>query len=161
MNTAHPPAEPPTSTSKIRKGAIINGFINALINGAIQAWTLSGETSVPLSVDGITNDEHTVFGAAVPLAVSLAMILTGISYLSIPTPRPRFFPRFVGLVLKHGFFVFGVIVSFAVLWQRFLGSIPVSAPVAVAILAVIAGVVSGLINFMTLQAGQDSPRLTA
>jgi hypothetical protein len=139
----------------LAKGAAVSGVINAVINGAIQWWLLAGHSPLPLTVDGITNDEHTVFGAAVPLAVSLAMILTAVAYTSAPKPRPPFYPTFLWLVVKHGFFALGVIVTFAVLWQRILGSILVSLPVAVILLGLIAGVVSAIVNYMTLRAGRQ------
>lgn len=136
----------------IAKGAAISGLINAVINGAIQWWLLSGHAPLPLTVDGITNDEHTVFGAAVPLAVSLAMILTAVAWKTLEKPRPAFCPTFLWLVVKHGLFTLGVIVTFAVLWQRIFGSILVSLPVAVILLGLIAGVVSALVNLMTIRA---------
>jgi hypothetical protein len=145
---------PHASVSELRasvlKGAIISGVINAVINGAIQWWLLAKHAPLALTVDGITNDEHTVFGAAVPLAVSLAMILTAVAYTTIKGPKPPFFPLFVGLVVKHGFFALGIIITFAVLWQRFLGSIFVPLWGAVVILGLVAGIVSAVVNYMTI-----------
>lgn len=145
---------PPASVSELRasvlKGATISGVINAVINGAIQWWLLAKHAPLALTVDGITNDEHTVFGAAVPLAVSLAMILTAVAYTTIKGPKPSFFPLFVGLVVKHGFFALGIIITFAVLWQRFLGSIFVPLWGAVVILGLVAGIVSAVVNYMTI-----------
>jgi len=138
--------------AEIRKGALISGAINAVINGAIQWYLLSGHGSLPLTVDGITNDEHTVFGAAVPLAVSLAMILTAVAYTTIKGPKPSFYPAFLWMVVKHGFFALGVAVTFAVLWQRILGSIEVSLPVGVIILGLVAGVASAAVNYLTIRA---------
>ena len=144
----------PESSSALRdsvlKGAVISGVINAVINGAIQWWLLAKHAPLPLTVDGITNDDHTVFGAAVPLAVSLAMILTAVAFTTIKGPKPRFFPLFVGLIVKHGFFALGIIITFAVLWQRMFGSILVPLWAAVLILGLVAGVVSALVNYMTI-----------
>jgi hypothetical protein len=139
----------------IAKGAAISGVINAVINGAIQWFLLAGHGPLPLTVDGITNDEHTVFGAAVPLAVSLAMILTAVAYTTVKKPRPPFYPTFLWLVIKHGFFALGVIVTFAVLWQRIFGSITVPLAAAVLILGLVAGVVSALVNYMTIRASLE------
>jgi len=136
----------------IAKGAAVSGVINAIINGAIQWWLLAGHSPLPLTVDGITNDEHTVFGAAVPLAVSLAAILTAVAWTTLKKPRPPFYPTFLWLTVKHGFFALGVIITFAVFWQRIFGSILVSLPVAVIILGFVAGVVSALVNYMTIRA---------
>lgn len=136
------------------KGALLTGVINAVINGAIQWFLLAGHVPIPLTVDGITNDEHTVFGTAVPLSVSLAMILTAVAYLTVKAPKPPFFPAFLVLTLKHGFLALGVVVTGAVFWQRIVGSVSVSLPVAVVILGLIAGVVAALVNYLTLQAAR-------
>jgi hypothetical protein len=88
----------------------------------------------------------------VPLAVSLAMILTAVAYQTVKTAKPPFFPTFLWMTIKHGFFALGVIVTFAVLWQRSVGTILVSLPIAVLILGLVAGVVAGVVNFMTVRA---------
>lgn len=139
---------------KILRGAITGGLINAVINGAIQLYLLKDHAPVPLSVDGITNDAHTVFGAAVPLAVSLAMILTVIGYLTLKEAKKPFWPDVLWLTVKHGLFAFGLIVSGAVIWQRVMGSVSVSLVMAAAILAVVAGLVAGMINYMTIHASR-------
>jgi hypothetical protein len=147
--------ENPADPSTILKGAALSGVINAVINGAIQWYLLSGETALPLTVDGITNEEHTVFGAAVPLAVSLATILTAVAYTTIKTAKPPFYPTFLWMTVKHGFFALGVVVTFAVFWQRIFGSIVVSLPVAVVILALVAGVASAAVNYLTIRASME------
>lgn len=134
------------------KGALLSGVINAVINGAIQWFLLKGHAPLPLTVDGITNDEHTVFGAAVPLAVSLAMILTAVAYSTVKGAKPRFYPTFLWMTVKHGFFALGMIITFAVLWQRIVGSVEVSLTAAVLILGLVAGIVSGVVNYMTIKA---------
>lgn len=141
---------------KVLKGAIIGGLINAIINGAIQLYLLKDHAPVPLSVDGITNDAHTVFGAAVPLAVSLAMILTVIGYLTLKEAKKPFWPDVLWLTVKHDLFAFGLIVFGAVVWQRVMGSVSVSLIMAAAILSVVAGLVAGMINYMTIYASRLS-----
>jgi hypothetical protein len=136
----------------ILKGSVLTGVINAAINGGIQWYLLKGHAPLPLTVDGITNDEHTVFGAAVPLAVSLAMILTAVAYLTVKFPKPPFLPGFLWMTVKHGFFALGLVVTFAVFWQRMFGSIEVSLATAVLTLGVVAGLVSGVVNYMTISA---------
>ena len=150
MSAAHTASAP--TDSAIAKGAALSGIINALINGAIQWYLLADYASLPLTVDGITNEEHTVFGAAVPLAVSLAMILTAVAFMTVKAPKPPFYPTFLWMTVKHGFFALGVIVTFAVLWQRTFGSILVPLPVAVLILALVAGLVAAMVNYMTMRA---------
>lgn len=141
----------PTSAD-ILKGAVIGGAINAVINGGIQAWRLAGSGPLPLTVDAITNDAHSVFGAAVPLGVSLAMILTVVARATLKGPKPPIYPTFLGMAVKNGFFVLGVTVTFAVLWQRIFGSVTVPFWVGIAILGLIAGVISAIVNLMTLRA---------
>ena len=67
---------------------------------------MRGHAPIPLTVDAITNDQDTVLGAAVLLAVSLAMILTVIVYLTLKAPKRRSWPDVLWLTIKHG--VFGV-----------------------------------------------------
>lgn len=144
------------SNSKILRGAVVTGVINALINGVIQLFFLWGHTPIPLSVDAITNDANTVLGAAVPLAVTLAMILTVIAYLTLKAPKRPFLPSGLWLTIKHGVFTFGLVVLAAVIWQRLMGTVSVSLITAVIVLAVIAGLVAGVVNFMTIRASLQS-----
>ena len=148
------PTDTPVSPSnaKILRGAVTGGVINGLINGAIQWFLLRGHVPIPLTVDAITNDQDTVLGAAVPLAVTLAMILTVIAYLTLKAPKRRFWPGVLWLTIKHGVFAFGLIVAGAVVWQRVMGTIPISLAAAVMVLSVVAGLVAGLVNYMTLHA---------
>ena len=138
--------------TQILQGAIATGISNAVINGAIQWFLLRGQMSIPLSVDGITNDQQTVFGTAVPLAVSIAMILTVVSYLLLKASKRRFVPDVLWLTVKHGVFAFGLSVSGAVVWQRLMGTVPVSLVTAVVLLGMVAGLVGGMIQFMTVRA---------
>lgn len=134
----------------IRKAAIISGVVNAVINGAIQAYFLWGKTSVPMSVDAISAGTHTVLGSAVPLAVSLAMILTAVAHWTLKAPKKPFVPTTLWLIVKHGLFAFGTLVAAAVVWQRVVGTVDVSVATAVLLLAVMAGIVAGLVNYMTI-----------
>ena len=148
------PAASPAALSHadIVRGSVISGISNAFINGAIQWFLLRGLLSIPLSVDGITNDEQTVLGTAVPLAVSIAMILTVVAYLTLKALKRPFFPDVLWLTIKHGVFAFGLTVAGAVMWQRLMGTVPVSLTMAVIVLGVVAGAVGGLINYMTIRA---------
>jgi hypothetical protein len=83
------------------------------------------------------------------------MILTAIAYKTDKRTKPPFFPTGVWLTVKHGFFTLGIIVTFAVFWQRLLGSIFVSLPVAVLILGTLAGVVAFTVNYMTARAAYE------
>lgn len=135
----------------ILKGSVLTGVINAIINGSIQYFFLKNKTPVAISVDSITNNDDTVLGASVPLAISLAMILTIVAFFNIKDKKVPFFPAAFLLTLKHGFFTFGVITSLAVLWQRYVGMVEVSLVTALLIVGLIAGIVSGVVNYLTIK----------
>lgn len=151
---------------KIFTGAITTAVINGLINGAIQLVLLKDHAPLPLSVNGITNETRTVLGEAVPLAVTLAMILTVVAYLTLKAPKRPFLPSGLWLTLKHGIFAFGAVVAGAIVWQRVMGSVEASLLMAVMVMCVIAGVIAGAINYMTIRAslldnGPDQAPVTA
>jgi hypothetical protein len=132
------------------KGALMGGVINAIINGAINWFQVKGKTELYLTVDAITNTEHTVLGGAVILAASLAAILTLISYYTVKSQnKPPFYPKALLLTLRNTFFAFGVMVTLAILVQRIGGSIVVSPITGVVIVALVAGVVAAVVDYMT------------
>jgi hypothetical protein len=142
--------------SALRRAAVLNGVINAVINMAIQALLLRGKGPIPLTADAISSTDHTVLSGAVPLAVSLAMILTAIGWMTTKGTKRRFFPHIVMLILKHGFLAFGVVVSGAVIWQRLAGTVSVSVPVAVVVLGLIAGLVAAAVHYFTAYANSET-----
>ena len=128
----------------------MGGIINAIINGVINWFQVKGKTELYLTVDAITNTEHTVLGGAVILAASLAAILTIISYFTVKSPdKPPFYPRALLITLKNTFFAFGVMVTISILIQRIAGSIVVTPFTGVVIVGLVAGVVAGLVDYMT------------
>lgn len=136
--------------STIFKGAIASGIINALINGTINWFQLGDTTTIKLTIDSITSEEHTVFGEAVILGTSLAFILTCIAYLTIKKAnKPKFFPDFFLVALKQSVFVFGAIVIFAILLQNSYGSIEVSKSFAAIVTGIVAGIASSYIDYST------------
>ncbi|MEO5585604.1 MAG: hypothetical protein ABIQ75_09125 [Flavobacteriales bacterium] len=137
--------------SKVVKGAVTNGVINGAINGIIQYFFLKGKAPIAVSVDSITNNEDTVLGAAVGLAITLAMIGTVVTYFSIKENKVRFYPSAFWAVIRHGFFTFGVVASLSVLWQRYVGTVEVPLWTALIIIALIAGAVAGIINYLTIE----------
>lgn len=137
---------------EIIKGSIITGAINAVINGGIQYFFLKDKVPIAISVDSITNNEDTVLGAAVGLAITLAMISTVVTYFNIKDIKVKFYPTCFWSVIKHGFFTFGLVTSLAVLWQRYMGTVEVPLFTALLIIGVIAGIVSGIVNYLTLKA---------
>jgi hypothetical protein len=136
----------------ILKGAVLSGVINAVINGAIQAFILWGSGPIPLSVDSIATETHTVLGSSVPLAVSLAMILTAVAHWTLKAPKKPFLPTTLWLVVKHGLLAFGTVVAAAVVWQRAVGTVEVSLATAVVFLGIVAGLVAAMVNYMTISA---------
>jgi lysylphosphatidylglycerol synthetase-like protein (DUF2156 family) len=139
-----------TTKSALMKGAITTGIINAIINGGVQYFLLNDKEVIPISVDAITNTEVTVLGTAVSLAITLSIILTLIGYFTVKGEKVKFFPTAFWLTIKHGFFIFGVITSVAVLWQRYMGTIEVSLIWGLVIIGIITGIVSAVINYLTL-----------
>ena len=137
--------------SKLLKGAALTGVINAVINGGIQYFFLKGHSSIPISVDSITNTTETVLGTAVMLAITLSMILTLVGYFGIKGKKAALFPTTFLLTLKHGFVTFGILTSLAVVWQKYVGTVEVSLVSALIIIGVIAGLVSGFVNYFTLK----------
>jgi hypothetical protein len=152
-STSHPMTKP-----DILKVAVLSGVINAVINGAIQYFLMRGTASIPLSVDSIGTETHTVLGSSVPLAVSLAMILTAVTHWTLKAPKQPFVPTTLWLVVKHGLFAFGAVVAAAVMWQRTVGTVEVGLGTAVLILGIVAGIVSAVVNYMTISAVlEDAP----
>jgi hypothetical protein len=142
--------QPTLTQAEILKGAVISGIINAVINGAIQFFILRGAGPMPLTVDSIGTETHTVLGSSVPLAVSLAMILTAVAHATVNVPKKPFVPTTLWLVIKHGLFAFGTVVALAVVWQRVMGTVEVGVGTAVVILGVVAGLVAAIVNYMTI-----------
>lgn len=142
----------PTSLSELKKSAFIGGAINAVINGIINWFSVKDLDKVLISDNLISSTEHTLFSGAVPLAVSLAFILTGVAYLSTKIPnKPSYFPSIFWLSMKHTFMAFGIAVTFGVMWQRWMGSIEISPILATICTGLIAGVVAGIVNYMTIK----------
>lgn len=135
---------------KVFKGAIVNGIINGIINGAIQWFSFRKYDSIPISVDSIANDEFTILGKAVHLAVTLGMVLTLIAFFSIPKPARPSIPKRIWLTVKHGFFTFGVVTGLSVLWQYNFGTVQVSAFTGTIMVGLIAGIVASVVNYLTI-----------
>jgi vacuolar-type H+-ATPase subunit I/STV1 len=139
----------------IMKGALVGGAINAIINGTIKWFTFRDMESIPLSVDCITNSTHTVLSTAIPLAFLLSMILTLAAYFTIKGNKKAFYPTAVWLIIKHGFFTFGVVTAMAVMWQFSFGSIQVGPLAATFIVGMIAAVVTVTVNYLTISNCQE------
>lgn len=140
------------STRKLAlKDALVAGLTTFVVDGIIQFFSLRGETPIAITVDSITNTQHTVFGSSVALALLLAVIMTIINYFKIKGPKVPFFPAVFLLMIRHGFFAFGVFTTIAVMWQRWFGTIEVGLFPAVLMVAFIAGIVSATVNYLTIE----------
>jgi hypothetical protein len=135
----------------IQKSAVSNGFTNFIINGIINWFMLDkSQTTIYLTQDQISSNTPTVFASAVPLAVSLAFILTSVVYTQIKNVnKPKYFPTYFIKAVKHSIYAFGLVVIFALLLQRYAGNISVSLPIAAVIAGIIAGVVSAIVDYET------------
>ena len=137
--------------NEIKKGAAINGVVNAVINGIINWFILDkSHPTMLLTQDQISSSSHTVFSGAVPLAISLAFILTSIAFFQTKVDnKPSYFPTFFVKALKHSVYAFGLVVIFAILLQRYAGEVEVSLPLAAIIAGIIAGIVAAIVDFET------------
>jgi hypothetical protein len=133
---------------EIDKGAITGGVINAVINGLINWFQVRNLDQVLVTDNLISSEEHTLFSGAVPLAVSLAFILSGVAYATTKLPeKPAYFPKYFVKSLWYAFATFGIVVTLGVIWQRFMGSVSIS-PLAAAVCAgIIAGIVAAVVNY--------------
>jgi putative flippase GtrA len=141
-----------STQSDLQKGAIVGGVINAVINGLIYWFQVKGQAEVALTEDSISSTAHTVFASAVPLATSLAFILSSIAYFSVKVPgKPSYFPKVFLFALKNALFAFGTITVIGILVQRFMGTVHVSPVTATLITALIAGLIAGVVDYLTKQ----------
>lgn len=135
---------------EILKGALMSGVINAVINGIVNWFMVRGEAEILLTQDLISSNTQTVFSGIVPLATSLAFILTTIAFFTFKIPgKPNYFPKVFFLALRNTFMAFGLVIAIAIMIQKYASDI-VATPVASAILAgIIAGLVAGLVDYIT------------
>ncbi len=134
----------------LRKDALIGGAINAVTNGSINWFSLKDQAGILLTDNLIDSKAHTVFAGAVPLAVSLAFIFTSVAYFTTKVEnKPSYIPTYFLRALRHSIYAFGLVTVFAILLQRFAGSIEVTPVVAAAISGIIAGIVGAIVNFDT------------
>jgi hypothetical protein len=139
--------------NELLKSSIIGGLINGIINGVTNWFEVKGKTSILLTQNVISSTEETVFSLAVPLAVSLAFMGTSIAYLTLKFKnKPPYFPTVFLTGLKHAFFVFGVVVAFAVLIQRFAGSISTTPLGSAIVVGVVAAIIAMVVNYLTVTA---------
>lgn len=134
------------SKADIVKKSMVGALINGFINGGISAATFFRHESVPITLDHISNQEVTVFGQGVMLALMLTLILTGVEFSTLakrmrkegaPFSRP-FWPWGAKLAVRNGLAAFGAAMVVAVMWQRFVGTVTVPPLVATLLMFAIA-----------------------
>lgn len=154
-----------TDPTQVRaQDALIPAAINALINGAIAYAGFKAEQAIPMTLDLISAEQHTVWGQGVTLAFALGIILSIITAkifanhavkadasLAPRVQRPVF-PFVFKVALGNAVALFGWFVALAVLWQRVLGSIEVSPVVAAALVGMLAGVITVVVEVRTKRA---------
>jgi hypothetical protein len=136
--------------AQILMGAWASGIINAFINGLINWFTMDKSRPLFLTQDRISSQMHTVFSSAVPLAVSLAFILSSIAFFTIKQQgKPPYFPKVFLMALKHSIYAFGVVTILALILQRFAGQVEVSYASGAIFAGIIAGITAGLVDYET------------
>lgn len=147
---------------KVRlQDSLIGGTINALINGAIAYASFKSMSSVPLSLDMISNDEVSVWGQAVSLTFGLGIILSLItSYLFIKALKQRFpskselinssfWHHIIPIALANSAALFGWFVAAAVIWTKYIGEVYVSVITAAILVGFFAFIVTIFIEMRT------------
>jgi hypothetical protein len=135
----------------ILKGSLLVGVINAIIN-SLQYWFSMAKDypTIFLTQNSISSDIPTVFSKAVPVAVSLCFFVTSITFWTTKMPdKPPYFPGYFLKALKHCVFAFGLVTIFAILFQKYMGSIEVSHATATIVTGLIAGMITVLVDFET------------
>ncbi len=152
----------PSSAPQVRwQDSAIPAALNGLINGAIAWFSFRAQATVPLSVDLISSQQHTVWGQGTMLAFALGLILTVVTWKvyamhlakSHPEWLPRvqraLFPDVAGIALRNTLMLFGSFVLLAVLWQRLVGSVEVSPGLAAALVGLLAAIITAVVEVRT------------
>ena len=138
------------NSHKLLTGAVVTGIINAVINGLINWFQVKGQSGIMITSDSISGQEHTVMSGAIILAFTLSVIIASIAYFTVKAEgKPSYFPSAFLLTLRNAFFLFGLIVTLAILWQRLAGSVTVMPAVAATLVGAIAGIVAGVTDYLT------------
>jgi hypothetical protein len=137
------------------RDAVIPAVINAIINGAIAYNGFSGRDGVPLSVDSISTTEMTVWSQVVTMALSLSIVLTGITCWMMRREAPASMAAVARATVDNALFALGVLVASAIIWQRVLGTVLVSPAVAAVIVAGFAAAVTVMVQVRTVTALQQ------
>lgn len=144
--------------------SLIPAALNTIINGGIAYAGFKSAESIPLTLDLISSEQHTVWGQGVTLAFALGIILSIVTAKVFanhaikidpslaPFLRQPIFPVVMRIAINNGASLFGWFVALAILWQRMVGSISVTPMTAAALVGILAGVITVIVEVRTKQA---------
>lgn len=148
----------------IRREAVKSGVTTAAINVLMNWFKFGGRTLHPLTFDNISATEYSVFGSAGPASFFVCAILGTFVFFTFRKKaklqqlapnalldRPFFFFG-IKTVLFYTFFLFGMVITAAIFWQRFFGTVLVNRVTATLCLSLISGLASLFINASTMRA---------
>ncbi|HAS8309469.1 hypothetical protein [Vibrio vulnificus] len=143
------------------KDSFIAGLINGTINGYIASHHFKGMSSVPMSMEMISNSQVTVWGQAISLTFGLGIILSLITstlflrQLRISHPQYRhelqrsFWKDLLPIALMQAGALFGWFVALAVIWTKYAGVVMVSPMAAVVLTGLFAFVITIVVEVRT------------
>ncbi|END5389954.1 permease [Vibrio vulnificus] len=143
------------------KDSFIAGLINGAINGYIASHHFKGMSSVPMSMEMISNSQVTVWGQAISLTFGLGIILSLITstlflrQLKISHPQYRhelqrsFWKDLLPIALMQAVALFGWFVALAVIWTKYAGVVMVSPMAAVVLTGLFAFVITIVVEVRT------------
>ncbi|EHZ7121842.1 permease [Vibrio vulnificus] len=143
------------------KDSFIAGLINGAINGYIASHHFKGMSSVPMSMEMISNSQVTVWGQAISLTFGLGIILSLITstlflrQLRISHPQYRhelqrsFWKDLLPIALMQAVALFGWFVALAVIWTKYAGVVMVSPMAAVVLTGLFAFVITIVVEVRT------------
>lgn len=154
-----------SQTRQIRvQDSIIPAVINGMVNGAIAKWKFGDQNAIPLTLDLISTRQHTVWGEGVTLAFALGIIstlITGnlfarrLAKANAPLAKRAHRPGLVFLLtiaLGNAMTLFGWFVALAVVWQRLVGTVEVTALCASMLIGLLAGFITLVVERRTKHA---------
>ncbi|EKJ5336403.1 permease [Vibrio vulnificus] len=143
------------------KDSLVAGLINGAINGYIASHHFKGMSSVPMSMEMISNSQVTVWGQAISLTFGLGIILSLITstlflrQLKISHPQYRhelqrsFWKDLLPIALMQAGALFGWFVALAVIWTKYAGVVMVSPMAAVVLTGLFAFVITIVVEVRT------------
>ncbi|OZT84154.1 permease [Vibrio sp. 03_296] len=143
------------------KDSFIAGLINGAINGYIASHHFKGMSSVPMSMEMISNSQVTVWGQAISLTFGLGIILSLITsklFLhQLKSSHPAqvnelqrsFWKDLLPIALMQAGALFGWFVALAVIWTKYAGVVMVSPMAAVVLTGLFAFVITIVVEVRT------------